>query len=368
MNVKAIGPAGESLACAVRSDGEERVQPLLTIAIPTYNRSAELGHTLSVISPQLSAEVDCVVLNNASTDDTATVAARAAERCSFIRVVEHPVNVGGNANFLRCFEHAKGRWVWILPDDDEPFADAVARIVAVIREAPEAVYINFATSLLTALGITRSHTSRSQGLHELAANLDCFSNLVFLTAGVYRRQAVIESLPYGSRMAYSYAPHLAMLFSTLAKNPHAWALQSSVQIATWVGGRQWNFAEGTLGMYHLLETCRSLETRQLLARRMTAEIPPYLDRRSWASDLVAAAADPDPDVFVRARRRYNLLAILARQYRLAAAAAATIDGLTPIGSRRVLRMVAAAKEWLKSGRPSVPNSAGAGDAAEVRRM
>jgi cellulose synthase/poly-beta-1,6-N-acetylglucosamine synthase-like glycosyltransferase len=344
------------------------VRPLLTIAIPTYNRAPALARTLAVITPQLSRDVECLVLNNASTDDTAVVAARAAEQCSFVRVIEHAVNVGGNGNFLRCFEHGTGEWLWILPDDDEPFDDAVPRIVGVIGENPDAIYINFATSLLAALGSARNHTTRSHGLHELAVNLDSFSNLVFLTAGVYRRQAVIESLPYGSRMAYSYAPYLAMLFSSLTNNPRALTVQSSVQIANWVGGRQWNVAEGTLGMYHLLEPCRALETRQVMARRMTAEIPPYLDRRTWVSDLVAAAADPDPEVFVRARRRYALLAILARQYRLAAAAAATIDGLTPVGSKRMLRMAAAAREWLRRGSRSVPRRLEAGDAAEVRRM
>ena len=47
-------------------------KPLLTLAIPTYNRSAELQAMLVVLLPQLAGhdEIDLYVSDNGSTDET----------------------------------------------------------------------------------------------------------------------------------------------------------------------------------------------------------------------------------------------------------------------------------------------------------
>ena len=47
-------------------------RPLLTIAIPTYNRSEDLAGLLEVLEPQLAEfpQVEVLVSDNASTDDT----------------------------------------------------------------------------------------------------------------------------------------------------------------------------------------------------------------------------------------------------------------------------------------------------------
>ncbi len=50
-------------------------RPLLTIAIPTYNRSGCLAELLAMLAPQLAGEtrVELVISDNASFDDTPTV-------------------------------------------------------------------------------------------------------------------------------------------------------------------------------------------------------------------------------------------------------------------------------------------------------
>ena len=96
-------------------------QPILTIAIPTFNRSRYLRELLETVVPQVVAEADVELLvsDNASGDETAAVveAARPAlgER---MRVVRQTENIGSDANFVFCFTEARGRYVWIVGDDD----------------------------------------------------------------------------------------------------------------------------------------------------------------------------------------------------------------------------------------------------------
>jgi glycosyltransferase involved in cell wall biosynthesis len=89
---------------------------MLYITIPTYNRAAALKKTLEIILPQLHENAQCVVLDNCSTDATPDVVAHAQRQSPYLRTIRHGVNVGGGANFLRCFEVAPTGWIWLLSD------------------------------------------------------------------------------------------------------------------------------------------------------------------------------------------------------------------------------------------------------------
>jgi abequosyltransferase len=95
-------------------------RPLLTIAIPTYNRSATLELLLEGLAPQLNSEarVELIISDNASADDTPKVVASWQQRglrCNYRR---NENNIGPDANFIQCYEMAGGEYVWIFGDDD----------------------------------------------------------------------------------------------------------------------------------------------------------------------------------------------------------------------------------------------------------
>jgi glycosyltransferase involved in cell wall biosynthesis len=95
-------------------------RPLLTIAIPTYNRSQCLTSLLEILVPQLGGEtrVELIVSDNASQDETAEIIRGYQERGAKIEYRRNETNVGADANFVRCFEQARGEYVWIFGDDD----------------------------------------------------------------------------------------------------------------------------------------------------------------------------------------------------------------------------------------------------------
>lgn len=107
-------------------------KPLLTIAIPTYNREAFLRTLLASLFDQLRDEprVELIVSDNASTDQTQAVVAEYQKLGLRIRSMRNEVNIGSDANFLQCYEEATAKYVLIFGDDDLIVPGGVAKILA----------------------------------------------------------------------------------------------------------------------------------------------------------------------------------------------------------------------------------------------
>ena len=93
----------------------EITKPLLTIAIPTYNRAWCLRELLPVLADQLKDEprVELIISDNASPDETPSVVQDFVARGLPVRYIRNSQNIGPDANFLQCFEQARGKYVWI---------------------------------------------------------------------------------------------------------------------------------------------------------------------------------------------------------------------------------------------------------------
>lgn len=100
----------------------ENHTPLLTIAIPTWNRASYLKENLEQLRSEISkvgdGVVEVLVSDNCSDDDTSEVVAAAIESGLPIRYVRNERNIGWGGNFCQCFELAEGKYVLLLGDDD----------------------------------------------------------------------------------------------------------------------------------------------------------------------------------------------------------------------------------------------------------
>jgi abequosyltransferase len=116
-------------------------RPLITIAIPTFNRAKHLEQLLFCLSPQLGAhsEVELLVSDNASTDSTPSVVAQLRSQSKTLRYVRNEVNIGPDANFLQCFEQARGKYVWLIGDDDLIAPRSLDKLTALLRNSDYAL-------------------------------------------------------------------------------------------------------------------------------------------------------------------------------------------------------------------------------------
>lgn len=92
--------------------------PLVSILIPTYNGQRFLRETLRSALGQTHRNIEVVVGDDASTDQTATILAEAAAADPRVRVIRHERNIGAYRAPGALLEHARGEYIKYLLHDD----------------------------------------------------------------------------------------------------------------------------------------------------------------------------------------------------------------------------------------------------------
>lgn len=100
-------------------------RPYFTIAIPTYNRANYLRQAINSALNQDHPDFEVIVSDNASTDDTRTVAASVND--SRFRYVRQPTNIGGVRNINFLLQEARGHFFILHQDDDLLHREFLAR-------------------------------------------------------------------------------------------------------------------------------------------------------------------------------------------------------------------------------------------------
>ena len=92
--------------------------PKVSICIPTFNHRRFIEDAVRSASLQTLTDVEIVILDNASEDDTRAIAERLARKDSRIRYIRHAKNIGLIGNLNACIAEAKGEYIKILCSDD----------------------------------------------------------------------------------------------------------------------------------------------------------------------------------------------------------------------------------------------------------
>ncbi|WP_158671900.1 glycosyltransferase family 2 protein [Bradyrhizobium guangdongense] len=109
--------------------------PLVTIAIPTFNRSRLLKGCLESALAQSYANIEVLVSDNASTDDTGRVLETFAD--PRLRVVRQQRNIGLLPNWNACLAAAQGEYIVFLSDDDRIAPNFLDRCLTLRRYDPQ---------------------------------------------------------------------------------------------------------------------------------------------------------------------------------------------------------------------------------------
>jgi len=110
----------------------EIIKPLLTIAIPTYNRCEYLKICLNSICSQKNVnfnEIELMVSDNNSDDNTDLLVKEFIKNGLNIRYIKNEKNIGPDNNFIQCFNLAKGKYFWLIGDDDIVIEGALEKII-----------------------------------------------------------------------------------------------------------------------------------------------------------------------------------------------------------------------------------------------
>jgi len=256
--------------------------PILTIAIPTYNRFETLCANITRLVPQLSHDVCLLVIDNASTDATRGLSTWLASNYpdAPIRVVRNVANVGAGANVTRCFELAECPWVWTLMDDDPVHPDAVDGILDAIARNPTASAINMqSTAIPEEIRRSANAEVHCRSSAELAKNLDFMPNLLLSSTGVHRVAAARPVLRKAYINLNTVAPHVAIMLSTLEAGTGDVILSGHTVVTYHLSTDDPWETEVWLAVADVFALVRDQQARAILLRKYTQTHPGWVDTR-----------------------------------------------------------------------------------------
>ena len=105
----------------------------LSICIPTYNRAGFISSTLESIVSQLCSDIEIVIMDGASTDNTEAVVEKFQRQYKNIRYFRGETNSGVDADLATSIILAQGEFCWLMSSDDLLTSDAIHRVLTEIE-------------------------------------------------------------------------------------------------------------------------------------------------------------------------------------------------------------------------------------------
>lgn len=114
------------------------MRPRVSVVIPTYNRSGALDRTIRSVLAQTERDLEIIVVDDGSTDDTPGVLARYGSQLRVIR----QRNAGAGAARNAGIEAARAPFVAFLDDDDVWLPEKTREQLALFDQHPDAALVS----------------------------------------------------------------------------------------------------------------------------------------------------------------------------------------------------------------------------------
>ena len=111
-------------------------KPTVSVVVPCYNYGHVLPDCIRSVLTQQGVDVDVLIIDDASPDGSAAVAAQLAQGDSRVKVICHAVNRGHIATYNEGLSQATGEYVLLLSADDMLTPGALQRATSVMERHP----------------------------------------------------------------------------------------------------------------------------------------------------------------------------------------------------------------------------------------
>jgi len=149
---------------------QKKELPLVSIVTPAYNQAEYLAETIQSVLSQTYQNIEYIVLDDGSTDNTQEVLSRFDGR---IRHERH-YNVGQAETLNRGWAISSGSLLGYLSSDDRLAPDAISKLVDLLAQHPDASVVYCDYELIDALG-RRFRTVKAEdfNIKRLTVDLVC---------------------------------------------------------------------------------------------------------------------------------------------------------------------------------------------------
>lgn len=123
----------------------EMICPLVSVPVFTYNSAETIVETLDSINNQSYPNIELIVSDDASTDNTVEIVRdwmdRHKSRFTHTELITVPENKGVTANYNRASKMCKGEWIKEIDGDDCLLPNCIEIYVDYVTTHPETIYL-----------------------------------------------------------------------------------------------------------------------------------------------------------------------------------------------------------------------------------
>jgi glycosyltransferase involved in cell wall biosynthesis len=114
--------------------------PLVSIALCTYNGAAFLNSQLESILQQTYTPIELIIVDDASTDDTCKIVTGYADKDNRIKFYKNETNLGYNKNFEKAIRLAAAEYIAISDQDDIWETNKIEKMMLAWPEGANFIY------------------------------------------------------------------------------------------------------------------------------------------------------------------------------------------------------------------------------------
>lgn len=129
---------------------------MISVVIPTFNRAGLLRHALDSVLTQTFRDVEIIVVDDGSTDDTRGVVRSYGQRVRYIYQDNQGRGAARNTGVLA----AQGDYIAFLDSDDIWYPDHLQRLVDYLQANPDAEFLHGLLDVLNEDGTKSFHESK----------------------------------------------------------------------------------------------------------------------------------------------------------------------------------------------------------------
>ena len=99
--------------------------PLVSVVIPTYNRSTQVQSAIQSVLDQTHSDLEAIVVDDRSIDNTVQVVEEYSRKDPRIRLIVHKERRGAQAARNTGIKAGSGEWIAFLDSDDKWLPDSL---------------------------------------------------------------------------------------------------------------------------------------------------------------------------------------------------------------------------------------------------
>lgn len=181
----------------------------VSVVMPAYNAGKYIEASIRSALEQTWTDLELLVVDDGSRDDTAEIVARLAEEDGRIVPLGNGRNGGVSAARNLGVARARGEWIAFLDSDDLWREDKLERQLALLREHPDAVLSYTASAFMDEEGRGYGYIMEAEERTTYETLLR--RNLLSCSSVMVRRDVMLRHPMGGDRMHEDYAAWLLIL-------------------------------------------------------------------------------------------------------------------------------------------------------------